>query len=179
LPDANGEFVFYHRYEVISYSGSGKEIEMESYLDNYLVFKLMAPGEFQRALRKGRLESFFKRITGHPYHLLSFEAIKMDLNLVSRTGRERQEIRLDQIIGSVDKSEWFTRSLLPLSTRLENRWGIIYTLMQGSRGFPPIEVYKVGRDYFILDGHHRASVARYLGNRVIEAYVIEWLVLPT
>jgi ParB-like chromosome segregation protein Spo0J len=51
--------------------------------------------------------------------------------------------------------------------------------MQSFRGFPPIEVYKVGNDYFILDGHHRASVARYLGNRFIEAYVTEWPVLST
>lgn len=152
---------------------------MEYYLGSDLAWKLMAPGEFQKALRKGRLESFFGRITKQPYRLLPFEKIKMDLNLVSRMERGRREIGLDQIIGSVDKSEWFTRSLLPLSPRLENRWRIIYTLMQGFRGVPPIEVYKVGSDYFILDGHHRASVARYLGNRVIEAYITEWLVLPT
>ena len=152
---------------------------MEYYLGNDLAWKLMAPGEFQKALRRGRLESLFGRITKQPYRLLPFETIKMDLNLVSRTERGRREIHLDQIIGSVDKYEWFTRSLLPLSNRLETRWRTIYTLMQSFRGIPPIEVYQVGSDYFILDGHHRASVARYLGNRVIEAYITEWLVLPT
>jgi hypothetical protein len=38
-------------------------------------------------------------------------------------------------------------------------------------GLPPIEVYQIGDAYFILDGHHRASVARETGNQYIQAYV--------
>lgn len=151
---------------------------MEHYLGGYLNLGMMAPVEFQRALRRGRIESFLGRFTRRPNRLLQFEMIKTELNLVTRVARGRQEIRLDQIRGSVDKGELFTRSLMPLSVRLENRWRTIYILMQGSRGFPPIDVYKVGETFYILDGHHRASVARYLGNQVIEAYVTEWIALP-
>lgn len=148
---------------------------MERYLNGYLGWGMIAPSEFQAALHRGRLQSFCRRITGRPNHLLPFERVKTELHLVTRIKRGQQEIRLDQIVGSVGKHELFTPSLLPLSSRLENRWRTIYTLMQGPRGLPPIEVYKVGERYFILDGHHRASVARYLGNRVIEARVTEWV----
>ena len=154
------------------------DYEMEQYLNSPLSLRLMAPTEFQRALRKGRLEILFRRILGLPRHLLPFVTVKKDLNLVNRMEMGRQEIRLDEIIGSVDKYELFSHSLMPLSTRLENRWSAIYILIQGARGCLPIEVYQVGDDFFILDGHHRASVARYLGNEVIEAYVTEWLVSP-
>lgn len=149
---------------------------MEQYLSGYLNWGMVAPGEFQSALHRGRLQAFIRRSIGRPYRLVPFETAKRKLNLVSRVKRGRQEIRLEQIVGSVGKHELFSRSLLPLCSRLEARWKNIYTLMQSPRGLPPIEVYQVGEDYFILDGHHRASVARYLGNRVIEAWVIEWIV---
>ena len=37
----------------------------------------------------------------------------------------------------------------------------------------PIEVYRVGDIHFVLDGHHRVSVARALGETSIEAHVRE------
>jgi nucleotide-binding universal stress UspA family protein len=40
-------------------------------------------------------------------------------------------------------------------------------------GIPPIEVYKVGEAYFVLDGNHRVSIARQEGQKTIEAHVIE------
>ena len=40
-------------------------------------------------------------------------------------------------------------------------------------GLPPIEVYKVGEVYFVLDGNHRVSIAREEGFEFIEAHVIE------
>jgi hypothetical protein len=38
---------------------------------------------------------------------------------------------------------------------------------------PPIDVYKVGDGYYVIDGHHRVSVARSLGRQSINARVIE------
>jgi hypothetical protein len=38
---------------------------------------------------------------------------------------------------------------------------------------PPIEVYRVGEMHFVVDGHHRVSVAHALGLKTIEAYVTE------
>ena len=38
---------------------------------------------------------------------------------------------------------------------------------------PPIDVYKLGNLYFVIDGHHRVSVARAQGAREIEAHVTE------
>jgi nucleotide-binding universal stress UspA family protein len=37
----------------------------------------------------------------------------------------------------------------------------------------PIKVYQIGQVYFVLDGHHRVSVARELGSTYIEADVTE------
>jgi len=40
-------------------------------------------------------------------------------------------------------------------------------------GMLPIDVYKVGEVYFVLDGNHRVSIAREEGFEFIEAHVIE------
>jgi hypothetical protein len=46
--------------------------------------------------------------------------------------------------------------------------------MNSLRGLPPVELYKVGEGYFVVDGNHRISVARANGNRDVEAVVTEW-----
>jgi hypothetical protein len=109
--------------------------------------------EFQQALQKGRRQAFFYQILRRPCCLMPFEIEKTWLNLVARLEKGRQEIRLDQIVGSVGKPEFFTRSLCPLYSELENRWVSVYELMMGPHGYPSIEVYKVKDRYFILDGH--------------------------
>ena len=152
---------------------------MEYTFGIYLGLMNLGACVFQQALQKGRREVFFYQILRRPCCLTPFETVKNKLNLVARLEKGRQEIRLDQIVGSVGKPEFFTRSLWPLYSGLENRWVSVYELMMGPHGYPPIEVYKVKDRYFILDGHHRASVARVLENKTIEACVIEWQVLPT
>jgi nucleotide-binding universal stress UspA family protein len=38
----------------------------------------------------------------------------------------------------------------------------------------PITVYKLGEAYFVIDGNHRVSVAKQMGNKTIMAYVTEF-----
>ena len=152
---------------------------MEYYVRSFPGSRTMASADFQQALRKGQWEIFLNGILQRSCTMTPFEAIRTRLNLIGRLDRGRQEIRLDRIIGSVGKGQYFTRSLWPLSAALEERWINIYELMLGPHGYPPIDVFQVHDQYFILDGHHRASVARALGNKTLEANVVEWPVLPT
>ena len=39
---------------------------------------------------------------------------------------------------------------------------------------PPVSLVQVGGCYFVEDGHHRISVARALGETVIDAEVTVW-----
>jgi hypothetical protein len=79
-------------------------------------------------------------------------------------------------VGSVGRYKDFTRSFLPRTNAIRSRWQRLDALARGPEGFPPIEVYKIGDVYFVIDGNHRVSVARQLGAKTIEAYVTE---LPT
>ena len=44
----------------------------------------------------------------------------------------------------------------------------------GGEELPSVSLYKMGSFYFVLDGHHRVSVARYHGVEWIDAHVTEF-----
>jgi len=95
---------------------------------------------------------------------------------LGRTGERRVGLRtipLDSIVGSVDRAEEFDRNFRPRSPRVRARWQRINAAQRRGEGMPPIEVLRVGGLHFVVDGHHRVSVARHLRREVIEAYVTE------
>ena len=74
-----------------------------------------------------------------------------------------QVIPLDQIVGSVDKVKDFDRRFRPTSDRSRQRWQRLAEKSRMGEYLPPIDVYKLGNLYFVIDGHHRVSVARAQG----------------
>ena len=87
-----------------------------------------------------------------------------------------QEIPLDRVVGSAAadaKAADFDPAFLPANRRLRDRWTRIYTAMVEGDELPPIDVYKLDDYYYVIDGHHRVSVARNLGRDVINARVVE------
>ena len=64
---------------------------------------------------------------------------------------------------------------MPRRPEDQDRWARVKATMEDpvGKGVPPIEVYKVGEAYFVLDGNHRVSIARLEGSKFIEAHIIE------
>ncbi|HUZ86915.1 MAG TPA: ParB N-terminal domain-containing protein [Candidatus Baltobacterales bacterium] len=86
------------------------------------------------------------------------------------------EIPLAKIVGSAApdaKIDDFDPAFLPVARRLRQRWTRIYQAMVEGDELPPIDVYKVDENYYVIDGHHRVSVARNLGRQTINARVVE------
>jgi hypothetical protein len=99
------------------------------------------------------------------------------LRLHSQRSLGLQNVPLNKIVGSVGRYNDFTRTFLPKKSVNPERWSQLDALARGMEGFPPVELYKVGDAYFVLDGNHRVSVAGQLDMDSIEAYVTE-LILP-
>jgi hypothetical protein len=105
--------------------------------------------------------------------LLSFEEVQRGLRLHHKSYKGLQDIPLDQIRGSVGRYRDFTQSFMPRNPKMRDRWERVNAVAI-DRGLPPIEVYKVGDAYFVLDGNHRVSVALGQGGDTIQAHVWEF-----
>lgn len=131
--------------------------------------------DFKRARARAGLQEALSRLGGPSNRLLSFEKVRKLIGESQTLARGLQDIPIDSIIGSVGRYEDFNRQFLPRQESQVGRWANV-RIAADQQGLPPIEVYKIGDVYFVLDGHHRVSVARELGARHIEAYVTE---IPT
>ena len=69
-------------------------------------------------------------------------------------------VRIDRIIGSVDRYRDFDRIFLPTQSRTADRWQRINRAWYQEVSLPPVLLYQVGDVYFVVDGNHRVSVAR-------------------
>ncbi len=84
-----------------------------------------------------------------------------------------QTVPISQIIGSVDRYRDFDRAFLPRQDFMAERWQKVSRAWYQDINLPPILLYKVGAVYFVVDGHHRVSVAREKGQAEIDAEVRE------
>ena len=55
------------------------------------------------------------------------------------------------------------------------RWENLALAQRRGEAIPPIQVYRVCDRHFVIDGHHRVSIAATTGERQIEAYVTQVL----
>ncbi|MFT3890336.1 MAG: universal stress protein [Anaerolineales bacterium] len=129
--------------------------------------------DFQAARKRAAIQEVLARVRGKSNQLLSYEEVAEQLQLRARTERGVQLIPVNAIVGSVGRYTDFTRTFLPRRTNDQERWvGVKSAFIEGT--LPPIEVYKVGEVYFVVDGNHRVSIARQEGMISIEARVIEF-----
>jgi nucleotide-binding universal stress UspA family protein len=132
-----------------------------------------AINDFHAARQRASLQEILARFTGKSTQLLSYDEVASKLKLRGRTERGLRQVPIDAIVGSVGRYTDFTRTFLPRRGDDRDRWVHVKAAMEGGLGLPPIEVYKVGEAYFVIDGNHRVSIARQLGFKSIEARVIE------
>ncbi len=115
-------------------------------------------------------------LTRRARRLQSIEPVLDAAGLEGRAYGGIQEIPLDSIVGSAapaSKTGDFDPAFLPVNRRLRDRWTRIYQAMVEGDELPPIDAYRVGGEYYVIDGHHRVSVARSLGRATINARVVE------
>ncbi|MBI1882085.1 MAG: hypothetical protein HYR94_28250 [Chloroflexi bacterium] len=129
--------------------------------------------EFSRARSRGFWDIKRSLVTGHKPYLLLFDEVIKGLPATPIINLGLQDIPLKNIVGSLGRSRDFTHRFMPRVSyeRGKERWRTIYTLVVSGVGLPPIEVFQIGPIYFVQDGHHRVSVASYLGWSTIQAYV--------
>ncbi|MHB1355434.1 MAG: DUF4032 domain-containing protein [Anaerolineae bacterium] len=129
--------------------------------------------DFDKALRVARLRQLWDRVTGHRSSLIPYDYLQHVVEVANRRYRGIQAVPLHQIIGSLDRSTDFDRSFLPIQVHSRSKWISVDAANLQGIALPPISLYKVGEAYFVVDGHHRVSVARRQGQTFIDAEITE------
>lgn len=126
---------------------------------------------FTRARRAAFIQDILAPLRNQPADLLPFDDVRRTLQLESAAYEGVQQVELGLIVGSVARYHDFNRAFRPRTQALRERWE---RAMDSHERLPPIELYRVGEVFFVVDGHHRVSVAREAGARTIEAKVWEY-----
>jgi nucleotide-binding universal stress UspA family protein len=85
-------------------------------------------------------------------------------------------VALDRIVGSVGRAQELDAAFMSARMRKgDKRYRRILKAMERGDILPPVELYKLGYDYYVLDGNHRVAAARALGQRDIDAVVTEFM----
>jgi len=129
--------------------------------------------DFSRARFKAFLNRVRAIVSGQPTSLLSYDDIKATLHIGGPIYRGVKTVRVDEIVGSLNRYHEFDRAFLPVEDRIASRWQSVDRAFYKEINLPPVLLYKVGQVYFVVDGHHRVSVAREQGQEFIEAEVRE------
>jgi len=84
-------------------------------------------------------------------------------------------VPMSHIVGSVGRYHDFDIKFKPKGFDSEERLRKITKQMRQGKTFPPISLYRIKDNYYILDGHHRFTAAKDLGHSHIRANIQELL----
>jgi hypothetical protein len=133
-----------------------------------------AEHDFLRLRRRqvlSRLAAWLRREPDDVSEILPFDEVVAALGRLGEHKLGLQLIPLDSIVGSVDRTRDFDRWFRPRSGRGRERWERLARAQRRGESIPPIEVYRIGDLHFVVDGHHRVSVARAREQHSVPAIV--------
>ena len=108
-------------------------------------------------------------------NLKSFAEVQKEENAYNSVNLGIKEIPLGKIVGSVEKYSYFDKNFVPKNNIVKQRWISIYTAYMAETMLAAVILYKIKDDYYVYDGNHRVSVAKFLNFASIEAEVEEFL----
>ncbi len=133
-----------------------------------------------QAYRGARLRAgwaqVWARLTGRRSELLSLQRVLSEHRVRGSHHGGLQTVEISQIRGSEGRSEDFDAAFRPLKGHTRGKWMSVALARLKGVALPAVELAQVGDVYFVVDGHHRISVARAFGQESIEAEVMVWAV---
>ncbi len=136
-------------------------------------FSSQAKSDFGRARWKAFVRGVVASLRGEKNTLLSYDEVKEKLRIGGPIYRGVKTVPISQIVGSLNRYHEFDAAFLPKNDENANRWQSVDRAFYQEVSLPPVVLYKVGEVYFVVDGHHRVSVAREQNADFIDAEIRE------
>lgn len=135
-----------------------------------------ADRDFGRARRRAWLRRLVSRLRGRSVPVSvppSFDEVRRSMQAYNRVRRGVRVVDPEKIVGSVGRRWDFDGHFLPLRAGAGERWKRVDLAFYREKALPPVSLYKLGDAYFVEDGNHRVSVARFHGVPALDADVTE------
>lgn len=141
-----------------------------------------AAGDFRNARLRAELERLSRWIRGWLSDselccefLACFDTERKALGKGRVTEREFETVEVHRITGSLGRCSSFDGGFLPICSCSKERWKRVSKAFREGKPLPPVELYRLGDRYFVYDGNHRVSVARYHGAVEVDALVRDFV----
>lgn len=126
---------------------------------------------YRISLLKGKIAGLWERLNGRNQALHDLDSVLRSVRLISRHDGRVQTVPLSAIVGSEGRAHDFDSSFRPRSSHTRDRWKKIAAMRFADEPLPAVELIQIRDRYFVRDGHHRVSVAKALGQEMIDAQV--------
>ncbi len=143
----------------------------------FMSVEAQAEVDFDRARRRAFVGRLAARLRRECSRLLAFDEVGRGHLAHNRRRLGLRDVEVSKIVGSMGRHEDFDRSFMPTKASLAERWKRVDRAFHSGLDLPALRLYKIGDSYFVEDGNHRVSVARYQGMETIEADVTEFFPL--
>ena len=116
-------------------------------------------------------------LTGRTGDLITLASVEACCAVVDSRYDGARTVPISRIRGSSSSRCCdFDAGFRPLDSCDQARWLRLAAARLRGATLPPVELIQVDGYYFVVDGHHRISVARALGERETQATVTTWQV---
>jgi len=105
----------------------------------------------------------------------SFNEDQLKEEAFSHGDRETRAVPVSQIVGSVGRYNDFDSKFRPKQHIPPDRLKSIMKAMRKGKSLPPVKLYQIKDEYYVLDGNHRISAAKAFGYSDINAHVVEFV----
>jgi hypothetical protein len=143
----------------------------------FMSVEVQVEADFGRARRQAFFGRVAARLRRECSRLLAFDEVGEGHLALNRRRLGLRDIEVSKIVGSVGRHDAFDRGFMPTKASVAERWKRVDRAFHSGLDLPAVRLYKIGDSYFVEDGNHRVSVARYQGVETIEAEVTEFFPL--
>ena len=129
---------------------------------------------YDNVRRQALFSALWSRLMGRNRHLCDLKEAISTQHVRSKYFIGYQTVPVSHIRGSEGRSHEFDAAFRPLRSHGNERWRELARLWLSGAGTPPVDLIRIGDNYFVRDGHRRVSVAAALGQTEIDANVTVW-----
>ncbi len=131
--------------------------------------RIDAARSFNQAYNRGKISQLLSRLLRRSNQLSSLN--RQPVGSPRHTGRI-VAVPIRHIKGSLGRASGFDAAFHPLSESSRTRWVSILTALRMGHTLPAVELLQVGPAYYVVDGHHRISVLKFLGQQAVDAHIV-------